>query len=638
MDVHGIDHLYIPSCGEEAAGGGDYVLLHVGRADMDSLKAVRCRFRKELKMAQSKTGDERSSGRNNETGHQKTPAFIVAVLENVLIWAAEREFASVADDAMGNMDEENMPDKAVYEDNEEEKTEEEDDDDEGEESDEDDDDEGPEKITANHQPRGGVTDVGLHTGGLPRNTAWPLVVATLHYFASKRCGTTSAAFDPFQFAQSLIVFHLYNLSALWNAADEAAVPATPQGVVFYNRMVTILRHAGRRAAALTDKHYLIPDALLDEMKTQEQKIESRFAKDNDRASRRDVIVPTIDPSEWSHPYSMNAAEHIAHLEERSKALREHASRSFDGEAIKLQAERNSSLGPLQKFVYIDERSSFSLALSLLSGLVPTVFEEHVLALTATENYLFHHIRYPRSPPSATDAEKTALVDIVTTYMSRVTGFLKAFPESNHAIDHAHVRGQEVLVVWAALVIYDRLEVTKYDLLLEYALSVNTSDLRDVQVQHNLDVLEIVCNYIHSRSGGKAMLFNLSANNREAFFDFAIKFSTRYLKNIRDDFVVKEEERGNAYWRAVEAKRESLVRIRQNIASERAKEEAARRKENEAGYEKGQCEYGSADYEYAKRREQNAWRERRSAARNIKNYRQRERHENMLPAPEVLPLF
>lgn len=32
-----------------------------------------------------------------------------------------------------------------------------------------------EKQRLDHNPGGGFTDVGLHTGGTPRDTAWPLV-------------------------------------------------------------------------------------------------------------------------------------------------------------------------------------------------------------------------------------------------------------------------------------------------------------------------------------------------------------------------------------------------------------------------------------------------------------------------------
>jgi len=52
----------------------------------------------------------------------------------------------------------------------------------------------------------------------------------------------------------------------------------------------------------------------------------------------------------------------------------------------------------------------------------------------------------------------------------------------------------------------------------------------------------------------------------------------YLKNIRDDFVCTSRKKNAAiaYWSVVEAKRESLVRFRENITSEIANEEAARR--------------------------------------------------------------
>jgi hypothetical protein len=31
------------------------------------------------------------------------------------------------------------------------------------------------EVVGSHQPRGGTTDVGQHTGGIPRDTSWPLV-------------------------------------------------------------------------------------------------------------------------------------------------------------------------------------------------------------------------------------------------------------------------------------------------------------------------------------------------------------------------------------------------------------------------------------------------------------------------------
>lgn len=76
-------------------------------------------FSKLLSDAQKRTGDKRTAAKG-EQGHQKTPAFILAVIEDAL-----------------------------------------------------------QKGT--HQPRGGFTDVGLHTGGSARATQWPLALAIVRF-------------------------------------------------------------------------------------------------------------------------------------------------------------------------------------------------------------------------------------------------------------------------------------------------------------------------------------------------------------------------------------------------------------------------------------------------------------------------
>ena len=41
-------------------------------------------------------------------------------------------------------------------------------------------------------PKGGFTDVGLHTGGQPRDTAWPLVCQTIKVGGGLRCVVDNA--------------------------------------------------------------------------------------------------------------------------------------------------------------------------------------------------------------------------------------------------------------------------------------------------------------------------------------------------------------------------------------------------------------------------------------------------------------
>ena len=84
--------------------------------------------------AKKRKGDERSAHVDERQGHQRTPAMILALALQAL-----RQTAS-GDDTDGDGSGVEQPAE------------------EGE-----------------QVPRGGYTDVGLHTGGTPRDTAWPLV-------------------------------------------------------------------------------------------------------------------------------------------------------------------------------------------------------------------------------------------------------------------------------------------------------------------------------------------------------------------------------------------------------------------------------------------------------------------------------
>jgi hypothetical protein len=99
----------------------------VASADRDKLVAL---LDKLLRKAQTRKKEKRSAA-TNQQGHQKTPAFIHALLKDA-INKLENDDA-VEGEEVG--DEDKMP---------------------------------------RHKPEGGFTDVGLHTGGHPRDTSWPL--------------------------------------------------------------------------------------------------------------------------------------------------------------------------------------------------------------------------------------------------------------------------------------------------------------------------------------------------------------------------------------------------------------------------------------------------------------------------------
>ena len=128
-----------------------YRCLHVGELTTgDNRKRFDTKFANLLKEAQSRTGDERSAA-GEKQGHQKTPAFIHAILVQ----------------ALGNID-----------------------------------------IGLNSEvlPKGGFTDVGLHTGGNPRDTAFALT-RSVSLWVLDRDRSSSRVFQ-----DALILhFHLYVL-------------------------------------------------------------------------------------------------------------------------------------------------------------------------------------------------------------------------------------------------------------------------------------------------------------------------------------------------------------------------------------------------------------------------------------------
>ena len=95
-----------------------YRCLHVGELTTDNKTSFDEKFADLLQKAKSRTGDKRSAA-GGKQGHQKTPAFIHAILVQ----------------ALGNIDI---------------------------------------GLNSDVLPKGGFTDVGLHTGGNPRDTAFAL--------------------------------------------------------------------------------------------------------------------------------------------------------------------------------------------------------------------------------------------------------------------------------------------------------------------------------------------------------------------------------------------------------------------------------------------------------------------------------
>jgi hypothetical protein len=116
----------------------NYVELLVGSLPVTMCNAFLVGFKKALAEVQAERKGDKRSAAGNEQGHQRTPSFVWALMTDVLRDTKARAAASETD---GEEEEE----KEV-------------------------------KVT---QPPGALTDVGLHTGGKPRNTSWAIVRAAV---------------------------------------------------------------------------------------------------------------------------------------------------------------------------------------------------------------------------------------------------------------------------------------------------------------------------------------------------------------------------------------------------------------------------------------------------------------------------
>lgn len=96
---------------------------------------------------------------------------------------------------------------------------------------------------AERQPRGGFTDVGLHTGGMPRDTAWPLVREALRTVLTHVADLQRAAAD----ALELLLARLH-LRLLGERVAGLAPPSATQQAL--NEAMQMLREAASSVAGL----------------------------------------------------------------------------------------------------------------------------------------------------------------------------------------------------------------------------------------------------------------------------------------------------------------------------------------------------------------------------------------------------
>lgn len=204
--VLGLDGWRFTSSGGRAAAiaHSEPSVLHIGTIACESLHAIKSRYAMARAVMRTRQDGQRNAS-NEHGGHQKTPSCIAALAE----WVIAR--LHLSDSAFKNVC--NVNDLKL-------------------------------------SPRGGFTDVGLHTGGEARDTEEPLIMSLLHFalFSAE----PELELPGLVFERALGEYRLCVVSRALDALRDAASKTVPLSPAALDAFVLPIADAVRRFARIAE--------------------------------------------------------------------------------------------------------------------------------------------------------------------------------------------------------------------------------------------------------------------------------------------------------------------------------------------------------------------------------------------------
>ena len=408
------------------------------------------KFRKIFSKAIQNTGNKRSAY-YNEQGHQKTPAFIYAVLNDAI--------TQIQVETEHNLT----------------------------------------------KPRGGFTDVGLHTGGLPRDTSWPLVTSLLQVFleaypdGQERFRTSMAYFD------------------LWLAEHQAAlVVANNLHFKYINATIQMLRAAA-------------------EKQVQTQEFATRCLKV--RKQLETCGNPTC--SIKSEPADIEYIEiHVA------DELHGETKQSFKDVCSRSRTN-------IDYVNLLPDGATFQSALQWVKSTKKN---------NITKRLISHSIERLFFLSSNTLKDNTHILCTNTSELEAIDQLI--INEYTSVDKSAAARSRRTLVIWIAFCLTYQATSKLYPLLQKYGSPLCYEDLRHLVLGEKLaiEALVHVSAYLSNKQERPVFCIRTKILSETHTFDLAYKFSesseqimTEYQRHVDDS-----ENRDTVYWKEVEAKRAKIA--------------------------------------------------------------------------------
>ncbi|WIA28503.1 hypothetical protein OEZ86_011046 [Tetradesmus obliquus] len=470
---------------------------------------------------------------NSKSGFQRTPAFILAVIKDALVEVQQQQ-------------QQQQQQRSCRQDS---------------------------------MPRGGFTDVGLHTGGMPRATAWPLVQQTLQVVL-EQAGVCSQGQEPRSlFRLAMAHFELW----LLQGELQQLSPATATAAKLTDCMVMLESVATKAAALAMAGHDVTGFEAACEAARQEvddaaaQRALQAAQKFQLPASALAADVRSGSASSSSSSSSSSSGSSVAGTWRLPQGVLP-AAAAPAGSASGLDAAERAAAAALGSLPVGPGPHSGTLGQMLqqllqqaavLSPKIRSCDTAGLLLLSSIEHVLFGCATAGFDKPSsvpASEAEVQLLEQVVDAYREALLSFKATKAEA--ALMQVQLRSAEVLVVWVAYCMMFEASRRLLPVVNRYGVGLHWTDLRQLVLPDRLavDAACTVSAYLLQQSNPERQLYSLHDGGKGTLsFAFDNAAQCEDLMEIWLHEQEQAEARVQARWVEVKRKQRLAVQLRKEEA-------------------------------------------------------------------------
>jgi hypothetical protein len=553
-----------------------YANISCGVIEVNEKEGFLKAFRALFSSASQREGDDRSAwgGRGAQQGHQKTPAFISALLEQV---------ADDLEDKESNVGIEGK------------------------------------KNDVGVAPKGGFTDVGMHTGGCARNTSWPLARSVFHWALTQHAKSGFFVVERVMACFHLTLFkHVVQSSELrqnwkmwkgvsWSILSAGCLAAVDLQVKEVSQFKADL-FLGALEVVKGDFMGIIEGAECEKAKL--------FAFDEEN-----------DSSKWRQHY-LELPEKQHHDKAPLSAEEQHKSLC-----------RNISWLPVlcsAAVKFVDLHTWLTKSMKYMS---PSMHLTELCIMRQVEVFFLRQIEVVlKNGRAADESEIEQMSDALNLYREVVDRFFRS--EEHSALLQTELRSRELLVVWGAYcIVHSTLKIHYGDVVHGYGLAINYKDLCHLVLQEEKWRIgtSTVAKYVQENTVPKREMFSLDTRAQDNSFEIGRRYAKKYLMHIWDVEQRDAESRIDGHWRKVKRqkvfvrglKSQKEIMLRDKRTQDEACETARRNRDS--------CSYHSNSWYVYENNHVTLVSESRQLANRISGVESEIKQEEMAPRPVMQPL-